>query len=103
MSERITLPRMSGCPSDAVVTDYVDGRLELEPAREVERHAGSCRDCRELLSVLFVRRSRDAIAPTESDPATGFDESGGAQATVAALVPPLERNRPPEPALALTH
>lgn len=57
----------------ALMSDYVDGELDLPQARAVERHLRWCRNCRRLLANLSATvqglgRLRDEPPPPERRP-----------------------------------
>lgn len=65
--------RSDACPNAAAVAGYVDGTLEGDRARDVERHVVSCRTCLRLVADLWAMSG-----------ATGHDAPDGAVARVLA-------------------
>ncbi len=53
------------CLDEETVLALLDGELETERVREVDRHIDGCSSCRRLLSTLAEETSSDQLLPLD--------------------------------------
>lgn len=69
-----------GCPDDTTFTYFISGSLDADRAGQVAAHLDACSPCRQLVQALLHRSSISHVAhaATQSQPAPGAIEDGGA-------------------------
>lgn len=56
----------AGCPSEARIADFIEGRLEADELERFERHVDACPSCRELLVDLARAATRPEVDADEA-------------------------------------